>query len=124
MYLLESKGALEPINIKLINKEILEDEMASVNPKDSVSGKIATRMQSPIDFATLNTPTFQNSVISTVCDHIYGIGIGGNAFIEKAYLDRFVNSYSVYYGDIGVRVVENANAVEVSIVDPFLKESF
>ncbi|EEO26110.1 DUF7488 domain-containing protein [Helicobacter winghamensis] len=123
MYLLESKGALEPINLKIINKEILEDEMASVNPKDSVSGKIATRMQSPIDFATLNTPTFQNSLISTICDHIYGIGIGGNAFIEKAYLDRFVNSDSVYYGDIGVRVVENASGVEVSVVDPFFKKN-
>lgn len=122
MYLLESKGALEPINIKTITTEILEDEIASVSPKDSVSGKIATRMQSPIDFATLNTPTFQNSLISTVCDHIYGIGIGGNAFIEKAYLDRFINSDSIYYGDIGVRVMQNPdNAVEVNVVDPFFE---
>ncbi|MBX7491351.1 DUF7488 domain-containing protein [Helicobacter turcicus] len=124
MYLLESKGTLEPINIKAIQKEILEDEMASINPKDSVSGKIATRMQSPIDFATLNTPTFQNSLISTVCDHTYGIGIGGNAFIEKAYLDRFVHSDEIYYGDIGVRVVQNSeNAVEVNIVDPFFQKN-
>ncbi|MCI5968101.1 PDZ domain-containing protein [Helicobacter sp.] len=123
MYLLESKGALEPVNIKTIPQEILEEEIASVNPNDSVSGKIAARMQSPIDFATLNTPTFQNSLISTICDHIYGIGIGGNAFIEKVYLDRFVNSDSIYYGDIGVRVVENANGVEVSVVDPFFKKN-
>ncbi|WP_299548857.1 PDZ domain-containing protein [uncultured Helicobacter sp.] len=123
MYLLESKGTLEPVNIKAIQKEILEDEMASVTPRDSVSGKIATRMQSPIDFATLNTPTFQNSLISTVCDHIYGIGIGENAFIEKAYLERFINSDSIYYGDIGVRVVQNNQAVEVSIVDPFFKKN-
>ncbi|TLD85266.1 PDZ domain-containing protein [Helicobacter sp. MIT 11-5569] len=124
MYLLESKGALEPINLRVIQKEILEDEMASVNPNDSVSGKIATRMQSPIDFATLNTPTFQNSLISTVCDHIYGIGIGENAFIEKAYLERFVDSDSIYYGDIGVRVIQNdEHAVEVSIVDPFFKKN-
>lgn len=123
MYLLEPKGVLEPIDLKTIQKEILEDEMASVTPSNSVSGKIATRMQSPIDFATLNTPTFQNSLISTVCDHIYGIGIGKNAFIEKEYLERFLKSDWIYYGDIGVRVVENGDGeVEVSVIDPFFKK--
>lgn len=124
MYLLEPKGVLEPIDLKTIQKEILEDEMASVTPSNSVSGKIATRMQSPIDFATLNTPTFQNSLISTVCDHIYGIGIGKNAFIEKEYLERFLKSDWIYYGDIGVRVVENGDGeVEVSVIDPFFKNN-
>ncbi len=120
MYLLESKNELLPISLRSINKEILEDEMASILPQEGVSGKIQTRMQSPIDYATLNTPTFQNSLISTVCDHIYGIGIGKNQFIEKAYLERFVYSDSVYYGDIGVRVFQNSeDRVEVNLIDPF-----
>lgn len=120
MYLLESKSELLPISLRAIHKEILEDEMASILPLEGVSGKIQTRMQSPINYATLNTPTFQNSLISTVCDHIYGIGIGKNEFIEKAYLDRFIRSNSVYYGDIGVRVFQNNNdRVEVNLIDPF-----
>lgn len=120
MYLLESKNKLLPISLRSINQEILEDEMASILPTEGVSGKIQTRMQSPIDFATLNTPTFQNSLISTICDHIYGIGIGKNAFIEKAYLERFIQSDSIYYGDIGVRVFQNNNdRVEVNLIDPF-----
>lgn len=120
MYLLESKSELLPISLRAIHKEILEDEMASILPLEGVSGKIQTRMQSPINYATLNTPTFQNSLISTVCDHIYGIGIGKNEFIEKAYLDRFIRSDSVYYGDIGVRVFQNNNdRVEVNLIDPF-----
>ncbi len=120
MYLLESKKNLEPIILRDITHEILEDEIASVTPNDSVSGKIETRMQSPIDYATLNTPTFQNSLISTVCDHVYGIGIGGDAFIEKVYLDRFLNSDPIYYGDIGIRVFQNEQgAVEVNVVEPF-----
>ena len=122
MYLLETKRALEPVEIKAIHSEMLEDEIASVNPQNSVSGKIIRRMQSPIDYARLNTPTFQNSLMSTVCDSVYGIGIGRGYFIEKEYLERFLNSDSVYYGDIGVRVIQNAdNAVEVNIVDPFFK---
>ncbi|TLD86507.1 PDZ domain-containing protein [Helicobacter sp. MIT 05-5294] len=122
MYLLESKTELLPISLRTINKEILEDEMASILPHDGVSGKIATRMQSPINYATLNTPTFQNSLISTVCDHIYGIGIGKNEFIEKAYLDRFILSDSVHYGDIGVRVFQNSDdRVEVNLIDPFFR---
>lgn len=124
MYLLESKRKLEPIALRTISKDIIEDEMASVTPYNSVSGKIATRMQSPIDFATLNVPTFNNSVISTVCEHIYGIGIGGNAFIEKDYLERFVNSDAVYYGDIGVRVELNPyGEVGVKVIDPFFKNN-
>lgn len=118
MYLLESKQRLEPVEIKVIPKEILEDEIASIHPNASVSGKIATRMQSPVDFATLNIPTFENSLISRICDHSYGIGIGGNAFIEKTYLERFING-DVYYGDIGVRAVETRGGVEVDVVDPF-----
>lgn len=120
MYLLESKSELLPISLRAIHKEILEDEMASILPLEGVSGKIQTRMQSPIDYATLNTPTFPNSLISTVCDHIYGIGIGKNEFIEKAYLERFIHSDSIYYGDIGVRVFQNNDdKVEVNLIDPF-----
>lgn len=120
MYLLESKSKLLPISLRPIHKEILEDEMASILPTEDVSGKIQTRMQSPIDYATLNTPTLQNSLISTVCDHIYGIGIGENKFIEKAYLERFIDSDSIYYGDIGIRVFQNEeDRVEVNLIDPF-----
>lgn len=124
MYLLETRRTLEPVEIKAIHSEMLEDEIASVNPQNSVSGKIVRRMQSPIDYAKLNTPTFKNSLMSTVCDSVYGIGIGKNSFIEKEYLERFLNSASVYYGDIGVRVIQNAdNAVEVNMVDPFFKNN-
>ena len=82
-YLLESKTNLNPISLKEINSEMLEDEIASITPTHSVSGKIMTRMQSPVDFATLNVPTFQNSLINTICDQNYGIGIGKNQFLEK-----------------------------------------
>ncbi|MDE5591592.1 MAG: PDZ domain-containing protein [Helicobacter sp.] len=124
MYLLESKNKLLPVVIREITPDIYEEEIASVIPNDSVSGKLEKRMQSPIDFAALNTPTFSNSLISTVCDHIYGIGIGENKFIEKRYLDRFLQNDDVYYGDIGIRVFENNNhEVEVNVIDPFFKQN-
>lgn len=85
-YLLESKTNLSPISLKEINNEMLEDETASITPANNVSGKISTRMQSPIDFATLNVPTFQNSLINTICEQSYGIGIGKNQFLEKSIL--------------------------------------
>ena len=118
-YLLESKTNLNPISLKEINSEMLEDEIASITPTHSVSGKIMTRMQSPVDFATLNVPTFQNSLINTICDQNYGIGIGKNQFLEKKYLDRFINN-PIYYGDIGIRVFQNSkDRVEVNLIDPF-----
>ncbi|MDD6055450.1 MAG: PDZ domain-containing protein [Helicobacteraceae bacterium] len=123
MYLVESKKNLETINIRSINKEMLEDEVASITPKESISGKIAQRMQSPIDFAKLNIPTFKNSIISTICEHAYGIGIGNGEFIEKEYLDRFLNSKTIHYGDIGIRVSQNESGVIVSVIDPFFKDN-
>ncbi len=123
MYLLESKTPLTPISLREIDNGILEDEIASITPSNNVSGKIATRMQSPIDFATLNTPTFQNSLINTICEHNYGIGVGKNRFLEKKYLDRFVNN-PIYYGDIGIRVFQNPkDRVEVSLIDPFFENN-
>ncbi|MDE5602657.1 MAG: PDZ domain-containing protein [Helicobacter sp.] len=124
MYLLESKNNLTPITLREISSEVLEEEIASIIPEESISGKIQTLMQSPIDFATLNTPTFNNSIISTICDHIYGIGIGDNKFIEKKYLERFLKNDSIYYGDIGIRVFQNSNdRVAVDVIDPFFKNN-
>lgn len=123
MYLLESKTNLTPITLKQIDSKMLEDEIASITPTKSVSGKIKNQMQSPIDFASLNTPTFPNSLISTICEHIYGIGIGNNQFIDKKYLDRFINN-PIYYGDIGIRVIQNQeDRVEVSLIDPFFENN-
>lgn len=122
-YLLESKTNLSPISLKEINNEMLEDETASITPANNVSGKISTRMQSPIDFATLNVPTFQNSLINTICEQSYGIGIGKNQFLEKKYLDRFINN-PIYYGDIGIRVFQNPqDRVEVNLIDPFFNNN-
>lgn len=123
MYLLESNKKLTPIQIKEIDSDILEQEIASILPTKSVSGKINTRQQSPIDFATLNTPTFNASPLATVCDSVYGIGIGDSKFIEKKYIDRFVDN-PIYYGDIGIRVVQDHNGfIIVNLVDPFFKNN-
>ena len=120
MHLLESKKNLTPITIRSIESKILEEEIASLTPASLVSGKIQTRMQSPRKYATLNVPTFKNSLLITLCEQFYGIGIGDGKFIEKKYLDRFLNAKEIYYGDLGIRVFDNANnEVEVKLIDPF-----
>lgn len=124
MFLLESKTNLIPIELRPIESKILEEEVASLTPKEFVSGKIETRMQSPRKFATLNVPTFNNSLITTICEHFYGIGVGGGNFIEKHYIDRFVQSPVIYYGDLGIRVFDNPqNEVEVNLIDPFFENN-
>ncbi|PZT47918.1 PDZ domain-containing protein [Helicobacter valdiviensis] len=124
MYLLESKSNLKPIKLLPISNAVLEEEMASITPKDNVSGKFQSFMQSPRSYATLNVPTFKNSLISTICDNVYGIGIGEGKFIDKKYLERFLNSKEIYYGDIGIRVKQNQeDFVEVSVIDPFFPKN-
>ncbi|CAM2774646.1 PDZ domain-containing protein [Helicobacter burdigaliensis] len=124
MYLLESKSNLKPIKLLPLTNAILEEEMASITPKDNVSGKFQSFMQSPRFFATLNVPTFKNSLISTICDNVYGIGIGEGKFIDKKYLERFLNSKEIYYGDIGIRAKQNKDDfVEVDVIDPFFPKN-
>lgn len=123
LHLLESKKKLIPIHLREIPSKILEEEIASLTPTSLVSGKIQTRMQSPRKYATLNVPTYANSALLTLCDQIYGIGIGNGKFIEKKYLDRFINSKKIYYGDLGIRVFNNKNnEVEVNLLDPYFPE--
>lgn len=119
-FLLESKSELLPMPILPIGEDILEDEIASITPRESVSGKIVSLSRSPRHFALLNIPTFKNSFISSVCDRVYGIGLGEQLFLERHYLARFMKSLDVYYGDIGIRVILNEkNQVVADVIDPF-----
>lgn len=63
-----------------------------------------------------------NGVVSNICYQIYGLGVGGDRFIDSKYLTRFLNQKFPYYGDIGVRLYppnDKDPALRVQYVDPF-----
>ncbi|PAF50954.1 hypothetical protein BKH43_03615 [Helicobacter sp. 13S00401-1] len=101
-------------------------ELVSADAKGARGVRLAKAQEGFLDYGRINGHIAQNGVLSNICYQIYGIGVGGDSFIEKPYIMRFLDSKSVHYGDIGVRFklsdAENAN-FEVLYVDPFFKDN-
>lgn len=63
------------------------------------------------------------SLLLTKCCSVEAIGKDG-LYIEKVYLEHFLHSNKLFYGDIGIRVIEGENGVEVASVNPFRRRLF
>lgn len=115
----DSKYAYE---LSAIDDYALSRELASTGINGAKPGRFQTHQAGFLKYAEFSAPTQKNGVISNICYKIYGLSVGGNGFIEKSYIDRFLNQQQPYHGDIGVRFdvasAENATFV-VQFSDPF-----
>lgn len=105
---------LLPLDTRTLNDKKLA--IISANHAPSI-GHITKRQNGFIDYAGFSNATSQNSVLGNICYQIYGLGVGNNGFIEKKYIDRFLNQKSTYYGDLGIRFYSQKPIV--SFIDPF-----
>jgi hypothetical protein len=123
LYLLKSPKILKPLTLwnryKLTHKRLL----ALLNQTHPTKGTIQAWRQGIHRWATFSKPTQKNSVLTGICYHMYGLGIGGNYFYETELIQRFLDSPNVYYGDIGVRLAQNKNTLEVLYVNPFIRNN-
>lgn len=105
-----------------IDDYVLTRELASTGIKGAKPGRFQMHQIGFLQYAKFSVPTQQNGVISNICYKIYGLGVGGNGFIEKSYIDRFLSQKKPYYGDIGVRFdtasIDEATFI-VQFADPF-----
>lgn len=105
-----------------IDDYALTRELASTGIKGAKPGRFQMHQTGFLQYAKFSVPTQQNGVISNICYKIYGLGVGGNGFIEKSYIDRFLGQKKPYYGDIGVRFdtasIDEATFI-VQFADPF-----
>ncbi|PAF41770.1 PDZ domain-containing protein [Helicobacter sp. 11S02596-1] len=124
LYLIDTpkapKMAYQVLNI---DNYARKKELSSIAYNSSAKGKILKSQTGFTHYAQFSAPVARNGVVGNICYQIYGIGVGGNYFIDKTYLDRFLNQKSPYYGDIGVRVVQRDGYVIVRQVDPFFKKN-
>lgn len=115
----DSKNAYE---LSEIDDYALNRELVSVGVNGANPGRFQTHQTGFLRYAKFSVPTQKNGVISNICYKIYGLSVGNNDFIEKSYIDRFLNQKQPYYGDIGVRF-DTANESEATFVvqfsDPF-----
>ena len=118
----DKSGSKYAYDLSDIDDYALNRELASVSLNDALQGRFKAHQRGFLDYASFSAKTTQNGVISNICYRIYGLSTGGNGFIEKRYIDRFLHQSEPYYGDIGVRfkVVDESNATfAVEYSDPF-----
>ncbi|WP_394952117.1 PDZ domain-containing protein [uncultured Helicobacter sp.] len=117
-YLIESKPTKLSYDLLTLDKRTLEDKnLVAISTKPPVRGHITGRQSSYLNYASFSNTLGRNSVIGNICYQIYGVGVGGKGFIERFYIERFLNAKEIAYSDIGVRL-EPKRAV-VALSDPF-----
>lgn len=123
LYLIESTPSKLSYNLLALDSRTLKDpNLATISAKEVKKGKITARQNGYLNYAKFSSPLAQNSVIGNICYQIYGIGIGGNNFLEKKYIDRFLN-VGATYSDIGVRFDMNVKKPLVYLIDPFFPDN-
>lgn len=119
LYLIEdTKGFPYPFRINI--QEQLG--IASVSSKTPIEGKIIKKQVGLNSLATFSEQILYPSVITSSCCSLEAI-VTPSGIIEKEYIERFIKSKDVRYGDVGIRVKEEKGKVFVSAVNPFIKNN-
>ena len=95
---------------------------AGVNEKFAIEGKIREHQIGLNQFARFNEALFAPALLLNSCCSFEGI-VTPQGIIEKAYIQRFIESSENSYGDIGVRVQERDKKVYIIAIDPFLEKN-
>lgn len=87
-------------------KKILDSapKLVAISKNSTTQGQILRPQKSFKDFGIFSHEIPQNSVISDICYQVYGISIGGDKFIDSAYLARFLGQKHSAYSDIAFSV--------------------
>jgi membrane-associated protease RseP (regulator of RpoE activity) len=96
--------------------------IASISEKTPIEGKILKRQIGLNSLATFSEPIFYPSIITSSCCSLEAI-VTPRGIIEKEYIQRFINTKDVSYGDVGIRVKEEKGKVVVAAVNPFVKNN-
>lgn len=94
--------------------------IASVDAKMAIEGRVKQKQVGLNALATFNEPIFTPSLILGSCCNIEGI-VTPKGIIQREYISHFINSKNTHYGDIGIRVMDDAKLIIVKRVNPFDK---
>lgn len=123
LYIVQNKKTRYSYDFLSIDSYAKSKELSAIGFNYSKKGKILKPQRGFVEYGEFSSPIPRNGVISNICYQIYGLGVGSKYFIDKKYLDRFLNKKSAYYGDIGVRVLQKDSYVLVYQVDPFFDKN-
>ena len=119
LYLVEDKKSFKypfRINYKL------SLGTASVNNKRAIEGRIIKHQIGLNKFASYSEPVNTPSILLNSCCALEGI-VTPEGIIEKEYIEHFLKTKNVLYGDIGIRVKDVKKLVLVKSINPFMKNN-
>lgn len=123
LYLFQSKANLEPVKFRSTQRLKLGEWIAGMDESSLYIGNFAKSEDLLNSLYLQNAKLEQNSIISCLCCEVYGLGIGDSSFIGSEYIQRFINSKDVFYGDIGARFVKLNKDFVVQSVDPLYTQN-
>ena len=96
--------------------------VALVDYSHAIEGKIVHHQVGLNHLATFSEKSLFPSVLLTSCCSLEGIATP-RGIIERAYIEHFLKTKKVEYGDIGIRVKDKKNLVLVESINPFLEKN-
>ncbi|WP_304544755.1 DUF7488 domain-containing protein [Sulfurimonas microaerophilic] len=95
---------------------------AVVTDKTFKEGKVLKEQVGLNTLGTYSAKIKTPALITSSCCALEGI-LTPNGFIDKYYLNRFINAKSADYGDIGIRVQDAGKCIKVIASNPYLKNN-
>lgn len=96
--------------------------LASVNKNYATEGRIKKAQIGLNRFAQFNEKIKTPALLTNSCCSLEGI-VTPQGIIQKAYIKRFIEKRDIRYADIGIRVKDTKQGVQVVSYDPFMKNN-
>ncbi len=108
-----------------ITKSVQSLPLAGITSDSTTQGKILSTQKSLKNKAQFSRSIPPNAILSDICYQSYGISVGANRFIDKAYITRFLAEKGArIYSDIGFEIEAKNGALIIKSINPFVEFKF
>ncbi len=123
--LFSGKKMTPKYDIIAITQSVQNLPLVAITSDSIMQGKITSNQKSLKNKAQFSRKIPPNAVISDICYQSYGISVGDNRFIDRAYITRFLAEKGTrIYSDIGFEIEAKNGALIVKSINPFVEFVF
>lgn len=121
LYLFKDNVLDKKYDLVGINKYAYTKQIIAINNSISIIGNITSAQKSFFNPAVFSDNVYENSVVSDICYQFYGLSNGGKGFIDKKYIDYFLNAKGIDgHSQIGLSSKDSKNGVVIESINPLL----
>lgn len=123
LYLFESSKPLVPVKLKTTHELKLGEWLGSMTDKSIVAVNASKIGKGANEFFEFGGAGEANALVGGLCCEMYGLGIGDKFFIGSEALEAFMQGKTASFPELGIRIVDDNESVQVDFVDPLFKEA-